>query len=131
MVKRTVFLREVLSWPDAPPGGEVVLTRAEAYSRTPNVAESFDLVTARSFGPPSVTAECGARFLKVGGLMVVSEPPVETDLERWSDAGLNELGLVSLGRVRHGAAFQILRKLNPTPNTYPREIGTPAKRPLF
>ena len=131
MVKRTVFLREVLCWPGAPISGEVVLGRAEEYARTLDATESFDLVTARSFGPPAVTVECGVRFLKVGGLLVVSEPPLDDDGQRWDDAGLRELRMKSLGRVRHGAAYQILQKTAPTPGAYPRTIGTPTKHPLF
>jgi 16S rRNA (guanine527-N7)-methyltransferase len=93
--------------------------------------ESFDLVTARSFGPPAVTAEYGAQFMRVGGVMIVSEPPEDSDRNRWNSEKLADLGLVAEGRVRHGAAYQVLRKTHSTPKEYPRSIGTPRKRPLF
>ena len=35
----------------------------------------FELVIARSFGPPAPTAECAARLLAPRGALVVSEPP--------------------------------------------------------
>ncbi len=131
MTKRVNFLNEVLSWPDAPVGGEVITGRVEVIARMPDLQDMFDLVTARSFGPPSVTAECGVRFLKVGGLMVVSEPPEEGSVTRWPLSGLDQLGMESIGRVRHGAAFQVLRKIRETTEPFPRSIGIPRKHPLF
>jgi 16S rRNA (guanine527-N7)-methyltransferase len=131
MVKRAHFLQEVLDWEGAPPNGEVIIGRIEEIARFPEIEESFDLVTARSFGPPSVTAECGARFLKRGGVMIVSEPPDDAVTDRWDPKGLALLGLEDRGRVRHGAAFQVLIKVRPTPAIYPRSVGTPRKKPLF
>jgi 16S rRNA (guanine527-N7)-methyltransferase len=131
MVKRANFLDEVLEWDGAPGNGTVITGRVEETARIPELVESFDLVTARSFGPPAVTAECGARFLRIGGVLIVSEPPDDTDATRWNAEKLEELGLVARGRVRHGAAYQVLVKTNSTPNEYPRGIGTPRKRPLF
>lgn len=131
MIKRSTFLREVLAWPDAPVGGEVVTARAEEAARWPEFDDHFDLVTARSFGPPAVTAECAARFLKVGGVLVVSEPPTESPEERWKPSGLATLGLVARGRTRFGAAFEVLVKERPTEGKYPRSSGTPKKHPLF
>jgi 16S rRNA (guanine527-N7)-methyltransferase len=131
MVKRSSFLREALAWPDAPPGGEVVVARAEEAARWPEFDDQFDLVTARSFGPPAVTAECAARFLKVGGVLIVSEPPSEGPEERWKSEGLARLGFVDRGRTRFGAAYEVLVKEKPTSQEFPRASGTPKKHPLF
>src|SRR5579863_6823424 len=131
MIRRTDFLREVFAWPDAPTGALVVTQRAESAARRDEYSDSFDLVTARSFGPPAVTAECATRFLALGGRLIVSEPPEESGDVRWDSAGLAQLGLRSLGRRRHGAAFQVLEKVSPAPDEFPRAVGTPAKRPLF
>lgn len=131
MAKRANFLTEVLEWNDAPPNGEVIIGRVEEVARSTHLQESFDLVTARSFGPPSVTAECGVRFLKVGGLLIVSEPPDDSISDRWNVRGLATLGLESLGRVRSGSAYQILVKTAPTSLEYPRGIGIPRKKPIF
>jgi 16S rRNA (guanine527-N7)-methyltransferase len=131
MAKRSNFLAEVLTWPGAPSGGQVSVARAEEAARWPEFDETFDLVTARSFGPPATTAECAVRFLKVGGVLIVSEPPRERTLERWSPTGLGELGLSPQGRSRYGAGFEVLVKDRPTNSTYPRGIGVPKKKPLF
>ena len=131
MAKRTRFLEEVLSWPDAPRDATVILGRIEETARDPRLEEQFDLVTARAFGPPAVTAECAVRFLKVGGVLVVSEPPDDGARDRWPKDRVGDLGLEVLGRVRHGAAYEVLRKVATTSSTYPRPVGVPGKKPLF
>jgi 16S rRNA (guanine527-N7)-methyltransferase len=130
MIKRSKFLEEVLQWPDSP-AGEVITARAEEAARWPECDGVFDLVTARSFGPPSVTAECAVRFLRVGGVLVVSEPPNDEETGRWNASGLGQLGLKDLGRSRHGTAYQVLSKVSATRAEFPRSSGTPKKRPLF
>jgi 16S rRNA (guanine527-N7)-methyltransferase len=129
--RRTAFLREVLDRPGAPEGVEVVTGRAEVAARSQGLEESVELVVARSFGPPAVTAECAARFVAVGGWMIVSEPPDVRADERWPNAALAELGWAPRGPQRHGAAFEVLEKVARTPDRYPRAVGRPAKRPLF
>ena len=129
--KRAEFLVEVLARADAPPGGRVVHGRIETLARNGDFDGRFPLVTARSFGPPAVVAECAARCLSVGGLLIVSEPPEEGPTARWDDRGLATLGLASRGRHRFGAAFHVVEKVSSTPATYPRAVGVPGKRPLF
>jgi 16S rRNA (guanine527-N7)-methyltransferase len=130
MTKRSNFLAEVLEWPDSPEG-VAVTARAEEAARWPEFDQVFDLVTARSFGPPAVTAECAVRFLKIGGVLVVSEPPDDSETGRWNPMGLSQLGLNDLGRTRHGSAFRVLVKESATAPRFPRESGVPKKKPLF
>jgi len=131
MEKRSNFLKEALALPGAPGDGQVITARAEDAARWPEFDETFDLVTSRSFGPPAVTAECAVRFLKVGGVLIVSEPPTERTDDRWNAAGLALLGLRAQGRSRYGTAYEVLVKEGPTPKEYPRPSGTPKKKPLF
>jgi 16S rRNA (guanine527-N7)-methyltransferase len=107
---------------------EVVFARAEDYGRT-DARGTFDLVVARSFGPPAVTAECAAPLLQVGGHLVVSEPPDET-ARRWAGAPVAQLGLADEG-VAGTPAMQRLRQAAPCPERYPRRAGIPSKRPLW
>jgi 16S rRNA (guanine527-N7)-methyltransferase len=130
--RRTAFLTgEVSTW-----GGgtrvTVVRGRAEEIGSQEEFRQSFGLVTARSFGGPAVTAECGAPLLRVGGILVVSEPPDE-DGSRWDPAGLAMVGLTASARLRFDDRFgyQVLVKSGETPDRYPRRVGIPAKRPLF
>ena len=129
MERRTKFIGEVLAWPDVPSVGEVWRGRAEDLARERRGDSQFDLVTSRSFGSPAATAECAARLLNIGGLLIVSEPPQSR--ERWSVAGLGLLGLEVYGTVRDRAGFQVIRKVSATPPTYPRSSGIPKKHPLF
>jgi 16S rRNA (guanine527-N7)-methyltransferase len=131
MLKRTSFLAEVLQWEGAPADGRVINGRAELLARTSDLEGMFPLVTARSFGPPAVTAECAVRFLSLEGILIISEPPNDDEIGRWNLSALGQLGLRSEGRVRHGAAYHVLRKVRATPDRYPRGSGTPGKSPLF
>ncbi len=131
--RRTEFLSDELATWSGPTDLIVARGRVEELARDEQFREKFELVTARSFAPPSVTAECGAALLTVGGLMVVSEPPGDRVEGRWSDEGLSELGLTRSSRIRFAGRFgyQVLVKRRPTPDRYPRRVGIPAKRPLF
>ncbi|MFT7473888.1 MAG: hypothetical protein ACI81L_000803 [Verrucomicrobiales bacterium] len=52
-----------------------------------------DWVTARSFGPPSDTAECAAPFLREGGQLLTSEPFGTNVDDRWPTRGLLRVGM--------------------------------------
>lgn len=115
---------ETMGWTDRV---EPLLTRAEDVGRQPEWRGMFDAVTSRSFGPPATVAECSAPLLKVGGQLVVSEPPETPD--RWPAEGLAVLGLRDDGIV--GSNMRVLRQILLCPAGYPRRVGIPAKRPLF
>lgn len=110
---------------------EVVHTRAESFAQDPVHRYGSDLVTARGFGRPAVVVECGAPLLRLGGRLIVSEPPGSRE-ERWPVARLSELGLGAADTVlREGFSFSLLTLEQLTPRNYPRRVGVPAKRPLF
>jgi 16S rRNA (guanine527-N7)-methyltransferase len=74
-----------------------------------------------------VTAECAAPLLRVGGRLLVSEPP-DSAGGRWNSDPLRDLGLEPIGVDR---GVMVLGKLVDTPEQYPRRVGIPTKRPLF
>jgi 16S rRNA (guanine527-N7)-methyltransferase len=104
---------------------EVAQGRAETLGRDPARRASYDLVTARSFGPPSATAECAAPFLRVGGRLLVSEPP--SGPPRWPV----EVSLLGLEADERVGSIQVLSQVSLCPDRYPRRTGVPAKRLLF
>ncbi|HYF47578.1 MAG TPA: RsmG family class I SAM-dependent methyltransferase [Acidimicrobiales bacterium] len=122
MQKRTAFLARAV----AALGLEVAVRtdRAEALA---DLRASQDAVVARSFGAPAVTAECAAPLLRVGGRLVVSEPPDGED--RWEGAAL--LGLGTPERRPGPPALVVLTQVAPCPARYPRKTGQPSKRPLW
>lgn len=113
-----------LGWTDRV---SVVHGRAEELGRDPAHRERYDLVTARSFGPPAVTAECGSAFVRLGGVLAVTEPP-DARPARWPSEGLALLGLVA---GPDDAGVKVLLRAAPSSGRYPRRPGIPAKRPLF
>ena len=129
-VTRCEFLRGAVTELQISERVDVVAARAEEAGRRPDLRATFDLVIARSFGPPAVTAECASPFLKREGRLVVAEPP-GGDAERWPAEGLALLGLVATQQITEPSAFQVLVQAEDCPDTYPRRTGVPAKRPLF
>lgn len=114
---------EALGWGDRV---TAVHARAEDLGRS-DYRSSADLVTSRLFGPPAVVAECGAPFLRPGGVLAVTEPPGISG-DRWDSAGLRLLGLTALGLRGN---VQVLEADGTLSATYPRRAGIPMKRPLF
>jgi 16S rRNA (guanine527-N7)-methyltransferase len=132
--RRCAFLRETLEEiPGLRDRVAVVEGRAEVLGRDGHLRGSFDAVVSRSFGSPAVTAECGAPFLTVGGLLVVSEPPdTEESARRWPEAGVAVVGLRDVGRRDEvGFGVRVLELASPCPEPYPRRTGLPNKRPIF
>ena len=125
--------------------------RAEVAGRDPELRGRLDIVLSRSFGRPAVTAECAAPLLKLGGWLVVSEPPAAplpdpgppgvpagppgapdpSEGPRWPAEPLRHLGLEPAGLVHVGFDYQTLRQFETCPERFPRRDGVPAKRPLF
>jgi 16S rRNA (guanine527-N7)-methyltransferase len=67
-------------------------------------AESFEIVTARGFGPPELTLRQAARIARPGATIVISEPPSG---DRWDPELLVELHLhrTVLGAVARFEGF--------------------------
>ena len=136
--RRCSFLREAVRELDLDGRVVVVWARAEEAGHRDYLRGAFDLVVARGFGPPAVTAECGAPFLRVGGMLAVSEPPHDGDTGgpgdpsgRWPARWLARLGLAVGPSWTDGFRYQALDQVEPCPERYARNPGVPVKRPLF
>ena len=111
--------------------------RAEDLARDPELRAQVDLVVARAFGRPAVTAECAVGFLRAGGRLVVTEPPdaAAQVRERWPEPGLRELGLGPASPLRSGRAgavsLPLLADTQGNAEKWPRRVGRPAKSPLW
>lgn len=130
MVRRTRVLADAVHDLELSGRLTVVTARAEDLGRDPAHRAAYDLVVARSFGPPAVLAECGAPLLRDGGQLVVSEPP-DSAGERWPAGPLALLGLEVEAVVFGPPAFIRLRRTGPVPDSVPRRVGLPAKRPRW
>ena len=110
---------------------EVLQGRAEVRARAADTRETFDLVTARSFARPSVTAEISSGLVRVGGFLIVSDPPVALG-DRWPAGALDALGFGPAAQtVANGAHYAALPKVRPAPEDVPRPVGKLRKRPLW
>ncbi len=131
--RRCVFLEQAITRLRLGRRVTVACGRAETLARDPALRYGFDLVVARSFASPPVTAECAAGFLRPGGRLVVTEPPeAESSARRWPADGLALLGLGPAWRMRSGETAAVeVRAGEPVGDRYPRREGIPAKRPLW
>lgn len=92
--KRTDFLERAvrrLGWPHVRVREIDVELLARAVEA--GAVESYDVVTARGFGPPAGTLRLAQRLVAPDGRIVISEPPSG---ERWPPGLLGELRLAAL-----------------------------------
>jgi 16S rRNA (guanine527-N7)-methyltransferase len=135
--RRAAFLERATSRLGLAGRVTVLHERAEVCGRQAGFRGGYDGVLARSFGRPAVVAECAAPLLKVGGWLVVSEPPrggkpVQGDeAPRWPPEPLGQFGLEPRDAVHEEFDYRILRQTAPCPDRFPRRNGVPAKKPLF
>ncbi len=116
---------------------EVLWDRAEAVGQNPHYRERYDVVVARAVAELPVLAEFCLPFCRVGGRFVAQKgAEAERELEA-AQAALERLGgaargltEVSLPGQRERRVLVVVDKVAPTPSTYPRRPGIPAKRPL-
>lgn len=129
--RRAAFLEEAVERLGCAERMEAVSARAEDAARDVAHRERYDLVVARGFGSPAVTAECAVGFLRPGGRLVVSEPP-EADQARWDTEQLAALGLSppELRASAHAHAA-VLHRQGDLDLRWPRRSGIPTKRPLW
>ena len=126
--RRTAFLRDAVDRLGFADRVEVRCERAETAGRSA-LRGTLDLVVARGFSGPAATAECAAPFLRVGGALVIAEPPGAPD--RWPPATLRELGLEEDGVQTSPIALRRFAQREVCPDRFPRRNGLPRKRPLF
>lgn len=130
MIKRYLFLREMVSFLGLEERATVFGGRSEDCANLPMYRSSADLVTARGFASPAATAENASGLLKIGGVLLVSEPPDSTG-GRWPEAGLDLLGFSLPTFARFEFSYCWMIKDRRVSGKFPREVGIPEKHPLF
>ena len=133
--RRAAFLRRAVERLDLGGRVSVLEERAEVSGREPGLRAGFDGVLARSFGRPAVLAECAAPLLRVGGWLLVSEPP-HTDPEgrqdvRWPAEPLRQLGLEPGEVIHEGFEYRMLRQANLAPTASPGATGSQPETPVL
>lgn len=134
--KRLNWLEEVRRDLDLQ-GVQTVHARAEEQSHTPEFRECFDFVSARAVADLRVLCELCLPYVRPGGYFLAMKS-VESgeELERASHAVRTLGGTVEAvhdyeipgTEVRHRLA--VLKKIQKTPNKYPRTFAKVKKNPL-
>ena len=113
---------------------DVVARRAEDAGHDPRYRESFDVAVARALAPMPVLVELCLPFVRVGGRLLAQKTRSE-DVSRARNAiallgGELDGVLDAPSRMRHEGSVVVIAKTAPTPGSYPRRSGVPARRPL-
>jgi len=129
--KRIGFLEEVLKTLRI--SATLVHARAEDFGRDPRYRGRFDCTVSRAVANLSVLLELTVPLLKVGGRSICYKGDATEELAGAKEAlrllhcGANAVPVEADYGVR---TLLICTKNAPTPKTYPRKAGTPAKNPL-
>ncbi|MFZ9707689.1 MAG: RsmG family class I SAM-dependent methyltransferase [Ilumatobacteraceae bacterium] len=67
---------------------------------------SQDAVVARGFGPPEITLRFAAKLTRIGGVVVISEPPSDTP-SRWESSLCVECGVGTPERLDRVVRFHV------------------------
>lgn len=115
----------------------LVHDRAEDFGQNKKYRSSFDIVTARAVARLSVLAEFCLPITKTGGTFAAMKGAKASEELDDSKKAIKTLG----GRTRKVETFELpedagersillIDKIKSTPNKYPRQAGTPNKKPL-
>jgi 16S rRNA (guanine527-N7)-methyltransferase len=105
-------------------GVEVLARRAEEVGREVLHRDGYDVVLTRAAARAPVAAEYCLPLVRPGGVLLA--------LARWRDwePAAHAVGRLG-GRLRDQKSGVVrVDKVGPTPDAYPRRVGTPGKRPL-
>ena len=134
--KRLSFLDEVIRQTDTK-NAVTVHARAEDGGRDKKLREQFDIVVSRAVSRLSVLCEYTLPYLKVGGTLIAMKgPSAEEELAEAKNAisvlggGEATLQKTALEDESLSHCLVLIKKVRPTPTTYPRKAGTPTKNPL-
>ena len=114
-----------------------VQARAEMLAHDPEQRERYHLVMARAVAALPTLMEYTLPFARLGGLVALPKGPRAQEECSAAESAIATLGGELLGvfpltvpgdDARRTLA--LLRKQQPTPSSYPRRTGIPAKRPL-
>ena len=122
--KRCAFLREAVVELGLTDRVRVMAGRAEEVAHRPEVRGSVDVVVSRSFAAPHHTVECAMGLVRLGGRIIISEPPGGRD---WPQDQLKRIGLSQLEANHRLACFRLDR---PVDHSIPRRFKLQDREPL-
>jgi 16S rRNA (guanine527-N7)-methyltransferase len=133
--KKTAFLQHVCAVLKLK-NVEVETARAEESAHT-LFREVFDTVVTRGVASMSTLAELTLPFCRIGGTAIaMKHVGVDNELAMAKPAislmggELQTVLPVTVEELGRDRTLVVIKKVNPTPEKYPRRPGVPAKRPL-
>ncbi|MDH5101007.1 16S rRNA (guanine(527)-N(7))-methyltransferase RsmG [Lactobacillus kefiranofaciens] len=136
LAKRLTFLKELIAKLGLD-NVELVHGRAEDVGQNKLYREKFDIVTARAVARMSVLSEYCLPLVKQGGYFVALKgPKAQAELDDGSKA-ITTLGgklikaeELTLPESEEERTLVLMQKIKPTPKKYPRQAGTPRRKPI-
>lgn len=115
----------------------LVHSRAEDAGQNKNLREKFDLVTGRAVARMSVLSEYCLPLAKVDGYLVALKgPKAQDELAEAKNAievlggSVKEVKELMLPDTDDERTLIVVKKVKATPKKYPRQAGTPSRKPL-
>lgn len=115
----------------------LVHSRAEDAGQNKNLREKFDLVTGRAVARMSVLSEYCLPLAKVDGYLVALKgPKAQDELAEAKNAievlggSVKEVKELTLPDTDDERTLIVVKKVKATPKKYPRQAGTPNRKPL-
>ena len=106
--KRTDELARAVQTLGWSPRVRVVCADTAGLVDDPDWAKGFDAAVSRGFGPPLDTLATAVCFVRRGGWVIVSEPPVDQGT-RWDHLDFSELGVSAPERCGAVVRFHVER----------------------
>ncbi len=109
--------------------------RAENFAHDKKYREKFDQVVTRAVAPWPTLLELTLPFVKLGGeFLAYQGPAILEDLKTYKNLekklGAEIVNIYEEEICKNSRVFIVIKKIKPTPNFYPREVGIPKKNPL-
>lgn len=115
----------------------LVHSRAEDAGQNKNLREKFDLVTGRAVARMGVLSEYCLPLAKVDGYLVALKgPKAQDELAEAKNAievlggSVKEVKELTLPDTDDERTLIVVKKVKATPKKYPRQAGTPNRKPL-
>lgn len=115
----------------------LVHSRAEDAGQNKNLREKFDLVTGRAVARMNVLSEYCLPLAKVDGYLVALKgPKAQDELAEAKNAievlggSVKEVKELTLPDTDDERTLIVVKKVKATPKKYPRQAGTPNRKPL-
>lgn len=134
--KRINFLNEVIEKLELK-NIQAIHGRAEEFNKIDGNRESYDIVVSRAVAKLNVLLEYMLPFVKLNGRCICMKSADTAEELKEAENAIKILGgeiekidEITLKNTDIKRKIIVIKKINKTPNKYPRKAGTPTKEPI-